>query len=198
MNTREIQSSESQARVLHAAYELFLQNGLTAVSMQQIADSVGITKATLYHHFRDKQHLYLATMQLAIVNNERALKESMAKSNDLPHLVRQLLGFLFGDARSDLQRLATDFRLHFDKAAQKEFWDQYERPWRLLEREIHRISGCDSETASHLSRYFYGAASGLSQLYRYESEDHAISEVVIDRLAETLLCGISSCLEHPK
>lgn len=198
MTTREVQSSESQARVLNAAYELFLESGLTAVSMQQIADAVGITKATLYHHFRDKHHLYLATMKLAIVNNERALSASLAESKDLHHLVRQLLGYVFGDVGADLQRLATDFRLHFDKESQKEFWKQYELPWHLVESGVRRIENCDADMATHISRFLYGAASGLSQLYRYEAEDHVVPDEVIDYLTDTLIRGISSCLQNPQ
>lgn len=198
MTAREAHSSESQARVLNAAYELFLQNGLTAVSMQQIADAVGITKATLYHHFRDKQHLYLETMQLAIVNNERALALSLAESRDLHHLVRQLLGYLFGDARADLQRLAADFRLHFDKESQMEFWKQYERPWHLVAREVQRCLHCDADTAMKISRFVYGAASGLSQLYRFDADANPVPGEVIDSLTDTLVNGLSSCLGNPE
>ena len=43
-----------RARVVQQARELFLAQGYAAVSMQQIADAVGVNKATLYHYFRDK------------------------------------------------------------------------------------------------------------------------------------------------
>ena len=49
-------------RVIRKARELFLAQGYAAVSMQQIADAVGVNKATLYHYFRDKQALFIAVM----------------------------------------------------------------------------------------------------------------------------------------
>ena len=49
-------------RVIRQARELFLEQGYAAVSMQQIADAVGVNKATLYHYFRDKQALFIAVM----------------------------------------------------------------------------------------------------------------------------------------
>src|SRR5699024_7041053 len=109
-------------RVLNAAYGLFLQNGLAAVSMQQIAAEAGITKATLYHHCRDKHDLYLSTMRLAITRNENALNQNLAGASDLRALVRALITYLFSDERADLQRLASDFRLHVDLSAQQRFW----------------------------------------------------------------------------
>lgn len=187
-----IQQSESRDRVLNAAYGLFLQNGLTAISMQQIADEAGITKATLYHHFRDKQDLYLATMQLAITSNERALAESLAGSDNLQQLVRELIGYVFGDDRADLQRLATDFRIHIDRDAQRQFWSQYQRPWHLVQSAIEQLAGMDADQATHISRFVYGAASGLSQLYRYEADAGKIDAATLDRLADTIMNGLNA------
>lgn len=186
------QQSESRDRVLNAAYRLFLQNGLTAVSMQQIAAEVGITKATLYHHFRDKEALFLATMQLAITSNERALTESLAGSSDLHGLVRELVNYLFGDARADLQRLAIDFRLHMEEEVQREFWGQYQRPWHLVQSAIENLNQLDQHQAASISRFVYGAASGLSQLYRYESDSNGIDDALLDELTETLMNGVNA------
>ncbi len=60
--------SESRNRVLDAAYPLFVQQGYKAVSMQQIADAVSINKATLYHHFRSKDDLFLAVVHVAWIS----------------------------------------------------------------------------------------------------------------------------------
>ncbi|WP_197510875.1 TetR/AcrR family transcriptional regulator [Tessaracoccus coleopterorum] len=38
-------------RVLDAALDLFARNGVTATSLQAIADHLGLTKAAIYHHF---------------------------------------------------------------------------------------------------------------------------------------------------
>jgi AcrR family transcriptional regulator len=43
--------------ILQTARKLFIQQGYTATSMRQIAAETGIGKATIYHHFTDKQSL---------------------------------------------------------------------------------------------------------------------------------------------
>jgi AcrR family transcriptional regulator len=48
-NTRE--------RIQAAALQLFIEQGFTATSLQQVADRVGVTKAALYYHFPSKADL---------------------------------------------------------------------------------------------------------------------------------------------
>ena len=43
--------------IVYATLELASENGLGAVSMQKIADRVGITKASLYNHFSSKDEI---------------------------------------------------------------------------------------------------------------------------------------------
>src|SRR4051794_18802435 len=47
-----------RARMLQAARTAFVERGFAAASMQEIADEVGVTKASLYYHFRDKEALF--------------------------------------------------------------------------------------------------------------------------------------------
>ena len=51
-----------RGRILREARLLFTALGYAAVSMQQIADAAAVNKATLYHHFRDKEELFLSVM----------------------------------------------------------------------------------------------------------------------------------------
>lgn len=47
----------TRARVREAAYGLFRRRGYSRVSMDEIAAAAGVTKRTLYHHFRSKDEL---------------------------------------------------------------------------------------------------------------------------------------------
>lgn len=159
--------------------------------MQQIAEEAGITKATLYHHFRDKHDLYLSTMRLAISRNESALKQKLFGATSLRELVRELIGYVFGDERADLQRLATDFRLHVDKEAQQQFWMDFQLPWCLVQSAIEELDNITTDRTIFISRYIYGTASGLSQLFRFEEETHPITDAVMDQLTDTILFGLT-------
>jgi AcrR family transcriptional regulator len=49
--------------ILDASRELFLERGYAATSMREIAERCGIAKATIYHHFPDKERILLALLE---------------------------------------------------------------------------------------------------------------------------------------
>ncbi|NLB99895.1 MAG: TetR/AcrR family transcriptional regulator [Pseudomonas formosensis] len=53
-----------RAAVLQAAQQLFLRNGYEGTSMDAIAAEAGVSKLTVYNHFRDKETLYAAAIRL--------------------------------------------------------------------------------------------------------------------------------------
>jgi AcrR family transcriptional regulator len=53
------------AQTLDAAHLLFAEHGYSAVTMDEIAGAVGVTKPLLYNYFGNKEHLYIACMERA-------------------------------------------------------------------------------------------------------------------------------------
>lgn len=53
---------QREARILEAALALFLQHGEDRVTVEMIADHVGIGKGTIYKHFKTKAEIYLRLM----------------------------------------------------------------------------------------------------------------------------------------
>jgi AcrR family transcriptional regulator len=56
-------SSDTRNTILQVANRLFVRQGYTATSTRQIAEEAGIGKATIYHHFPDKQAIVLALLE---------------------------------------------------------------------------------------------------------------------------------------
>ena len=55
-------SREAHERVLHAALDLFGERGIDAASMDAIARTSGVSKATIYNHWANKEVLLLDVM----------------------------------------------------------------------------------------------------------------------------------------
>lgn len=68
---------ETYDKILQVARRLFVQQGYTATSMRQVAEQAGIGKATIYHHFPDKQTIVMALHQ-----------KNLAKMGEAVQLVR--------------------------------------------------------------------------------------------------------------
>ena len=61
---REEQLNHTRAAILKAAREQFLTQGYQATSTREIARIVGITQPALYHHFSDKEVIFLEVIKL--------------------------------------------------------------------------------------------------------------------------------------
>ena len=57
-------SKQAHDKVLHAALDLFAERGIEAASMDAIAQASGVSKATIYNHWADKEALLLEVMEL--------------------------------------------------------------------------------------------------------------------------------------
>jgi AcrR family transcriptional regulator len=54
----------ARERVVGTAYELFCRYGIQAVGIDRIVAAASVAKTTLYHHFRSKDDLVLAVLEL--------------------------------------------------------------------------------------------------------------------------------------
>ena len=56
-------SAQAHKKVLDAAVQLFSERGIDATSMDAIAEASGVSKATIYKHWQDKDALCLEVMR---------------------------------------------------------------------------------------------------------------------------------------
>lgn len=194
MVTQRPVSSEARDRVVHAAQALFLQRGFTDVSMQQIADDASITKATLYHHFRDKKDLYLAVMRLAFTENYARFFDNIGEKPELRVLIREVLSYIMIGKQADMQRLIADFRQHMDEDTQQSFWHEFPKPWVALipavqaEMDNGSIAPNDAE---FVARYVYGAVAGFTHVSRMSQPADDVDDEFLNRFADIVIHGIS-------
>ncbi len=85
--------SDRRTVILDHARVLFLERGYSVISMQQIADAVGLNKATLYHHFRDKDDLFTAVLGRELDQGRRRLEVLIAAGGT----TREILGRIARD-----------------------------------------------------------------------------------------------------
>ena len=60
---REEKNALSRQRILEAALEEFSQKGYEAASLSNVCAEKGISKGIIYHHFKDKDALYLLCVE---------------------------------------------------------------------------------------------------------------------------------------
>jgi len=119
MNTAQI--------ILNKAIPLFASSGYAGVSMRDIANEVGISGAALYHHYPDKQSLYVAAMEHAFTDKAAGIASALDSS---------------GTATDRLERFVTSFTElmasdpNFRALLQRELLDGDEERLRLLASQV--------------------------------------------------------------
>jgi len=136
-------SSGTRDLILEVAMPLFARTGYMGVSMRDIARGVGISAAALYHHFPDKESLYLAAVHRAFAHKSDRIHEALRmESPPRERLVR------FVETLVQLVAQDTDFRL----LLQRELLDADDKRLRVLatdvfEEQFKAVSGLAAELA---------------------------------------------------
>ena len=60
---RPAKAERTRAAVLAAAERLFARRGYAATRLEDVAEAVGVKRAALFYHVRDKQELYDAVIE---------------------------------------------------------------------------------------------------------------------------------------
>lgn len=133
MDAASNHETEGRRRILFAAYPLFVEHGYKSVSMQQIADAVPVNKATLYHHFRNKDALFLDVVRLASQRLRSQIEETIAKGGNAEAQLAQIALQMFDTTQSDLGRLMTDVHEHLPMDDRLTLMRDTSHPWDLYE-----------------------------------------------------------------
>lgn len=81
----------NQKEILSAAIPLFSAAGYAGVSMRDIARTCHLNVGSLYHYFRDKQHLHLMAIQQAFTDRSAPLLEILESAEPpLERLTRMI------------------------------------------------------------------------------------------------------------
>ena len=79
---KEKEKEERRNYIIDAAEKLFFSKGYDNVSMKDIADEVGISRAALYLYFKNKEVIYLAIVLRGMRIMDKLFKESIKSDKD--------------------------------------------------------------------------------------------------------------------
>ena len=191
---------KSKAQILELAIPLFAQCGYAGVSMRDIADAVGLQAASLYHHFPDKQTLYLQAMAHAFEDKARGFAEALTVTGTPENRLAD-----FVQTFTTLMSKDPDFRA----LLQRELLDGDEMRLRLLAKEVFRepfvamedlanelVPGCDTHMVaiSIASLILYHLETAPIRRYLPGGRArHNRPAVIAEHVTRLLLNGLKGC-----
>ena len=83
MAQRKDKSQAMREKILNTATQLFIQKGSEKTSMQDIAQTAGISKGAIYHHFKSKDEIVLAVLRSRQELMEEEMKQWLKATENL-------------------------------------------------------------------------------------------------------------------
>ncbi len=191
---------KSKEEILAIAIPLFATAGYSGVSMRTIAKNVGLSAAALYHHFPDKQTLYLSAMAQVFVdkaeNLEKILDSSTPPEKRLAQFVSRFCELVHQDP-------------NFQVLIQREMIDGDDTRLQLLATEVFQglfqgVTGLCQELDPQHDPYLLAISIIGLVMYHFQTaairpylphskELHSDPQVIARHVTQLVLQGLKSC-----
>jgi AcrR family transcriptional regulator len=190
-----LRRAEREDQTLEAARVLFAERGFAAVTMDEIAAAVGVTKPLLYTYFGNKEALYLACMEPAA----EALVDTVAAAVDATETSADALRagvhafFIFVDADRSAWRVLFDETLPAGAEPARRAAEQRERLTALVaDAQLERLPPERREEVKvqieAMSAAMLGAAEALARWWL--RTDAMSAAAAADLLVRTIEPGL--------
>ncbi len=117
---------DTKERIVQSARERFFTSGFSKVTMDELAQQLGLSKKTMYEHFRSKDELIDAVVQLQMDDVSGKIKEIMHSSQDfitkIYHLwefIGQMVCHISVQFRDDVRRFRPDVWIRIEDLRRK-------------------------------------------------------------------------------
>jgi len=196
------ENTEKLNKIIEAAQRRFGVYGLEKTSMREIASDLGISKASLYYYFPDKEHLYVHVIEKEHDEFIRNLRVNMQQSELPDQMVRK-----FVETRMELFRTFLNLS-RFKMSNLMEFKTLMNESWvRSKAKEIKIISdvlktGMENEffkqdNPNELAELFIDVLRGLrttfiknKEYFFLDEDEYAVLVEKTNRFTEVFIRGI--------
>ncbi|GAB4505703.1 MAG: TetR/AcrR family transcriptional regulator [Anaerolineales bacterium] len=181
--------------ILKAAMLMFIQQGYHGLAMRQIAEAVGVSKAALYYHFKDKEELFLAMLISYLNEMEAELDRITSGTESCREKILQFIHYVLSQpaerralirlASQEMGQLSADARKTFNRVYRKKFIEKVEAILRAG-IESGEIRSLRPEVATH-------TLLGIMYPYFYpRTDDAGLPAETIQQVISVYLDGVSS------
>ena len=183
--------------ILRAATDLFSEKGYHEVTMEEIAEEMGVSKGTIYNYFSSKENLYLEILKESFEAIEELLHEEIENSDPATLKLRKLLATIFTFYRRNLKvlRILSRDETHLLKEHFELTEKWRSRRVRLYERIIEK--GIDEgsfvrQNPRLRALMLYGAVGAVMVHHDFSMDAGKVADAVFSQLASGLLINKNS------
>jgi TetR/AcrR family transcriptional regulator, fatty acid metabolism regulator protein len=87
--------SAKEAHLVRSAYKMMGQKGMGGLSLQDVADEAGVSKAILPYYFSSKENLILLTMRWVLARVAQRIREAIAEAEGAEAKAKAMIDAIF-------------------------------------------------------------------------------------------------------
>ncbi len=87
--------SAKEAHLVRSAYKVMGQKGMAGLSLQDVADEAGVSKAILPYYFSSKENLTLLTMRWVLARVAQRIREAIAEAEGAEAKAKAMIDAIF-------------------------------------------------------------------------------------------------------
>lgn len=189
-------TSETSLRekILLTAKSLFIQQGYHGLAMRQISEAVGVSKAALYYHFKDKEELFLAILDIYLNEIESAIDAIQSKRLSSSEQLRMFVEYILSQPAEQraVMRLGSQEMAQLSASSRKSFGKIYREKFIGKLTAIFQVGIESGELKSLNAEVATWALLGIMYPYFYPAHtgDKPVPANVIDEIVMIFLKGI--------
>ncbi len=191
-----MKKGNQREEILRQATGLFIAHGYSGLSMRRIAEAVGISKAGIYYHFRDKESLFLSILEDHLAEMAALMDQVTAEEEGSIGRIAQVIKAILHQPaeKRSIIRLAMQEIPHLDPETRQRFSRMYEELFTRKLRDLvmegikrGELKAVDPEVATW-------ALLGVMLPFFYSRDANRlqVTDEVIDQVVKIFLTGIEA------
>ncbi|MBN8222517.1 MAG: TetR/AcrR family transcriptional regulator [Spirochaetes bacterium] len=176
------EENSTRIRILNQAGQLFYKQGFNNTGMEQITKVTKLTKPSLYYHFKSKNQLGLAYLEMQQKGFHLFLSRLQSRSDTFEDYVVSWVHSLRHLARKD-KFFGCPFSVFASEvpAEDRPFFEprlrEIERGWLAFQKEVALEFGFDAMEAEEVARKMMIAYTGCAMLYRLTHDARYLTDL---------------------
>lgn len=188
--------------IMETARSLFMEYGYRAVSTRKIAEVCKITQPALYHHFSNKQAIYLEMLRINLEQMKQSLLSIINSKRDLQECLEHIIYYLLKTYPYNLNQLFHDIKHEIADENQKvlrQWWEEAcLAPISALLQTASDEGSVHVPANTSVKQYAYLLMSLVSQSEMEKLGSEAEVKEKAQFLSEFIMFGISTTFRDNK
>ncbi len=158
---------DNREKILQCAMELFYARGYDAVGVQELAETAGVTKPTLYYYFGSKYGLLETLLNSKLSQMLQKMREAAVYNGDVPASLYRMAAQLIDIANANRKMYMLMMALYYSARENEAYQAVHPFMMQLVEIVVHFFDEATAQLGNIRGRQKQFATGFLGMLNQY-------------------------------